>query len=257
VSLSPAYLDRFSGVGRLYGVAALERIARARVAVVGLGGVGSWAVESLARSGINHFYLIDGDDVCVTNTNRQVHSLAGTVGLSKVSVLSARVQAINPECSIEVKERFLSKANHEDLFAFQPDAVIDAIDSVEVKKLLLVQCRERKIPLIMAGAAGGRRDPTRVRIADLSHTTHDGLLRQVRKQLRKHDLYPPEGVASGITAVYAEEHPVFPGANGEPCAVTDSRESLRLDCTTGFGTSCPVTAAFGLACASATLKLLY
>src|SRR5512142_1701779 len=182
-SVSPI-AERFAGVDRLYGAGSAERLARLHVAVVGLGGVGSWAAEALARSGIGRLTLIDADEVCVSNTNRQSHAIAGAFGRAKVDVVAERLSAINPALVVEPIAQFLTSANLEALLARGYDAVLDACDSLKVKVEMIAFCRRRKIPIVVSGSAGGRRDPTLITARDLSRTEHDVLLGLVRKKLR-------------------------------------------------------------------------
>ena len=159
---------RFGGVGRLYGTEGLDRIRRAHVCVVGLGGVGSWAVEALARSGIGALTLVDLDDVCISNVNRQLHALDGELGRPKVEVMARRVRAINPGCVVHPMQAFFLKSNAGEILQTRFDYVLDAFDSPSRKCVLIALCRERGIPVITSGAAAGRRDPTKVEVIDLS-----------------------------------------------------------------------------------------
>ena len=170
------YERRFGGIGRLYGTEGLERIRRAHVCVVGLGGVGSWAVEALARSGIGALTLVDLDDVCISNVNRQLHALDGDLGKPKVEVMARRVRAINPDCVVHPLQAFFLKSNAQEILQGGFDYVLDAFDSPSRKCVLIAQCRERSIPVITSGAAAGRRDPTAVEVIDLAFSSHDRLL---------------------------------------------------------------------------------
>jgi len=164
--LSAGYLDRFAGVGRLFGRAGLERLQAAHVCVIGVGGVGSWTVEALARSGIGALTLVDLDDVCVTNVNRQLPALDGQIGRPKAIVLAERVRLINPECAVHAALEFYTPGSSARLLAGPFDFVVDAIDRMSLKALLIAACRERGLPVITAGSAGGRRDAARIRIGD-------------------------------------------------------------------------------------------
>src|SRR5690348_8182683 len=169
--------SRFSGIDRLYGAGSAARLARAQVAVVGLGGVGSWAAEALARSGIGALTLIDADEVCVSNVNRQSHALEGEFGRAKVDVLDERLRAINPHLHLDARTQFLTPANIGALLEERHDLILDACDAFRVKLELIAASRRAKHPLIVVGSAGGRTDATRVRVRDLAHTEHDKLLR--------------------------------------------------------------------------------
>ena len=171
------YAKRFGGIGRLYGKEGLERIRSAHVCVVGLGGVGRWAVEALARSGIGALTLVDLDDVCISNVNRQLHALVGELGQPKVEVMARRVRAINPDCVVHPLQAFFLKSNADEMLQTRFDYVLDAIDSPSRKCVLIAKCRERGIPIIASGAAGGRRDPAAVEVMDLAFSSRDRLCR--------------------------------------------------------------------------------
>ncbi len=252
--MSP-YELRFSGIGRLYGQKAWQRFQTSHIAIVGIGGVGSWTAEALARSGVARITLIDLDDVCITNTNRQAHALADTVGREKVAVMAERLRLINPECDVRTMSEFFTAQTAETLLAPSYDLVIDAIDSLQNKCLLIASCWQRKIPLVTVGGAGGRQDPTQIRCDDLSLSRADGLLRQVRKQLRQRYGLPAQEHL-GIPAIFSLESPVFPGKDGEVCSRREEGSQLRLDCEAGYGTASFVTGTFGFAAAAAGLKLL-
>jgi len=254
--MSP-YQRRFGGVGRLVGVEGLERLKRAHVCVVGLGGVGSWAVEALARSGIGELTLIDLDDVCISNVNRQLHALEGELGKPKVDVLARRVQAINPECNIHPLHAFFLKSNAQDILQTPFDAMIDAIDSPSRKCVLLAGCRERRIFVVTTGAAGGHRDPTAIQVTDLAFSTHDRLLQEVRHKLRRKHNFPRGDNPFGIECVFSRETIVYPGADGGVCtsaSLATSATDLRLDCNSGYGTAAFVTGTFGFVAAARVVE---
>ncbi len=250
------YGRRFSGVGRLFGATALERLRKAHVCVVGLGGVGSWAVEALARSGTGELTLVDLDDVCISNVNRQLHALDGELGKPKCEVMARRAQAINPECTIHALQNFFLKSNADEILAKRFDAVLDAIDSPSLKCLLIARCRERGIPVVTTGGAGGRRDPTAIEVLDLAFSSHDRLLQEVRRKLRREYGFPRGDHAFGIQCVVSREQQVFPDKQGSVCAKRLSDPDLRLDCNSGFGTASFVTGAFGLIAAGRIVQLL-
>jgi tRNA A37 threonylcarbamoyladenosine dehydratase len=244
------YLARFNALARLYTPEGLERILRSHVCVIGLGGVGSWAVEALARSGIGELTLIDLDDICVGNTNRQLHALDGEFGKPKVDVMGRRVKAINRECNVHPLHSFFLKSNASEILQTKFDFVLDAIDSPARKCLLIAECRERGIPVITTGASAGRRDPTQIQVADLSVSSHDRLLQEVRKKLRVRHGFPRNEQPFDVECVFSKEEIVYP-----KCNLTDEPD-LRLDCETGFGTACFVTGAFGLIAASRIIHKL-
>jgi tRNA A37 threonylcarbamoyladenosine dehydratase len=258
------YEQRFGGIARLYGAAGLKRLRVARVAVVGVGGVGSWVVEALARSGIGGLTLIDLDDVCVTNINRQLPALSDTVGKPKVSVLRERALAIHPGCDARAVPEFLSAANATRLLGADLDLVVDAVDAAPVKAVILDHCRRGGIPVVCSGAAGGRRDPGKIKTADLSAAGGDPLLGRVRKLLRRDHGWPGGDPVSGkvgtmgVPCVFSSEKPYFPLADGgcsrEPGEET--AQGLKLDCAEGFGAAAFVTGAFGFALAAECVRIL-
>ncbi|WP_254275821.1 tRNA cyclic N6-threonylcarbamoyladenosine(37) synthase TcdA [Halomonas sp. 3H] len=249
---------RFGGIRRLYGTRAVERFRTAHVVVVGVGGVGSWTVEALARSGIGRLTLIDLDDVCVSNVNRQLHALDGTIGRPKVEVLAERCHAIQP--GIEVREdiAFATPTNLAERIPEDADHVVDAIDSVVAKAALIAWCKRRKLPITVTGAAGGQTDPTRIRVADLARTEHDPLLAKVRSRLRRDFGFSrnPKRRFS-VECVYSDEQLVYPSSDGEVCLQKPgSGEATRLDCASGFGAATFVTGSFGFVAASRVLARL-
>jgi tRNA threonylcarbamoyladenosine dehydratase len=256
---SADYLDRFGGVGRLVTRAGLERLRAAHVCVVGVGGVGSWVVEGLARSGVGAITLVDLDDVCVTNVNRQLPALDGQVGRPKVTVLAERIRLINPACRVDPVHEFFTASSAERILTPRFDFVVDAIDRMSHKVLLIAGSRERGIPVLTIGAAGGRRDPTKIRAGDIGEAG-DELLRQVRKGLRRdHDF--SSGAQRGITrmgvpCVWSNESPVFPWADGTCAPRPEPESNLRLDCESGFGTAVFVTGVFGLVAAGEVVRAL-
>ena len=251
--------ERFAGIDRLYGAGSARRLSQCHVAVVGLGGVGSWAAEALARSGVGRLTLIDADEVCVSNTNRQSHALAGAFGRAKVDVVGERARAINPLLAVEPIAQFLTPSNLEPLLARGYDAVLDACDALKVKVEMIAFCRRRKIPIIVSGSAGGRRDPTLITARDLSKTEHDILLGIVRRRLR--DDYGwtrnPKRYF-GVQAVFSRENVNYPQADGSVCKTrnADAEGALKLDCAGGLGAAMHVTATFGMVAAARVIERL-
>jgi tRNA A37 threonylcarbamoyladenosine dehydratase len=241
----------------LFGAEALAKLRAAHVCVVGVGGVGSWAVEALARSGVGALTLIDFDNVCVSNTNRQACALADTVGRPKVEVLAGRVMAINPLCHVDaVAERFTA-ATAVRLMSPPFDYVIDATDKMSNKAVLISECLRRGWPVLTVGGAGGKRDATRVRTGDLGEAANDNLLRLVRKKLRRAHGFPNgEGVVFGVRCVYSHERSVFPWSDGTCRAGPEPGTNLTLDDSTGFGTAVFVTGTFGFAAAGDVVRTL-
>ena len=251
-----SFQARFGGVGRLYSSEGLERLRRAHVAVIGLGGVGSWAVEALARCGIGKLTLVDLDDICISNVNRQLHAIDGELGKPKVEVMARRVNAINPECQVHALQTFLLKSNADEILGQAFDYLFDAIDSPSLKCFLIAKCRERGLPTITTGGAGGRRDPMAVEITALAFTSHDRLMREVRRKLRRNYGFPRGDQAFGIDCVVSREPVVYSKNDGTVCARRGPDVDLRLDCASGYGTAAFVTGAFGFAAASRIVQNL-
>lgn len=247
---------RFGGIGRLYGREGLEKLRRARVCVVGIGGVGSWAVEALARSGVGALTMVDLDDICVSNINRQLHAMDGQIGRLKVDVMAERVRAIHPACAVHARHAFFNETTAEEILATPFDYLLDAIDKPAKKALLIACCRERGIPVLATGGAGGRRDPTTIQIADLTKVTHDRLLQQTRTVLRRDHAFPRGGKAFGVECVFSPEPLVYPAKDGGTCARKEPGSALRLNCESGYGTAAFVTGAFGLVAAARIVKRL-
>ncbi|HEV8077711.1 MAG TPA: tRNA cyclic N6-threonylcarbamoyladenosine(37) synthase TcdA [Marinobacter sp.] len=250
------YAFRFGGIERLYGRTALEAFRQAHITIVGLGGVGSWAAEALVRSGIGTLTLIDMDDICVSNTNRQLHALSGQYGKTKTDAMAERLRAINPMAAIRTQFAFITIDNIPHRITADITGVIDAIDSVKPKAALLAYCQRNKLPIVCAGGAGGQMDPTQIRVADLSKTTQDPLLAKVRNLLRRQYGFSRNPQRRfGIEAVYSLEQLTYPAANGTTCLQKPVNAGpVRLDCATGFGAASPVTASFGFFAASRLLN---
>ena len=245
---------RFGGIERLFGRAGARQLRLAHVCVIGIGGVGSWGVEALARSGIGTLTLVDLDDVCITNTNRQLHALTGTFGKPKVEVMAERVRAINPDCQVYARQEFFLKSNSEALLEAPFDAVFDAIDQLSMKCLLIARCRERNLPLVTTGGAGGRRDPTALEIADLALSGGDPLLAQVRKKLRADFGFPREKTPFGVDCIFSREPMIYAKDDGSVGCDRGETTDLRIDCSTGLGTASFVTGAFGFAAAAQVVR---
>ena len=258
MSTQTPHAERFAGVERLYGVGSLEKFANSHVAVIGVGGVGSWAAEALARTGVGRLTLIDADEVCVSNTNRQLHALDGEYGKPKVGVVAERAHAISPTIRLEAMERFLTPSTLDELLDRKYDVVIDACDALKVKLETVVWCRRRKVPLVTVGAAGGRTDPTLIRVRDLSRTEHDAMLSMIRKKLRQEHGFPrnPDRFF-GVSAVYSMQNVQYPQADGSVCGVRPpGSDALKLDCGGGLGAATHVTGAFAFAAVGKALEKL-
>ncbi len=246
---------RFGGITRLYGIAGMEAIRSARILVVGLGGVGSWTVEALARTGIGHMTLVDYDEVCISNTNRQLHALTREVGKPKAEALRERVAEIAPHCAVSTVLRFFNERTAEDILSRRFDIVIDAIDSLKNKCLLIDLCRQKGYPLVTCGGAGGRRDPTQVQVADITRCHGDRLLSLVRKQLRQKHGFPRDTRRKWkIDAVFSPEPPLYPQSDGRVCETPEPGTDLRLNCESGYGTASFLTGVFGFQLAALAIN---
>jgi tRNA A37 threonylcarbamoyladenosine dehydratase len=254
---------RFDRMGRLFGDDSMQRLFSAHVMVVGLGGVGSFAAESLGRSGIGRLTLVDFDRVCVTNSNRQLQAMKGTIGKRKTEVLAERLRLINPQAVVEPLCRFYDAETAASIFSLTPDFVVDAIDNITAKCHLLASCRRQGIRVVCATGASGRVDPTAIRVADLADTRIDPLAQEVRHILRRKYGFEASG-PFGIPAVYSSEHPRHPTE-----LHYDEGEGFRCVCPGGkndhhsceerrliYGTASFVTGSFGLACASLVVRAL-
>jgi tRNA threonylcarbamoyladenosine dehydratase len=278
--------QRFAGIERLYGVGALERLQGSRVAVVGMGGVGSWVVEAQAQGlqprhavgqaaavlllglliglvatvMVGHLTLIDADDICVSNTNRQLPAMEGNYGRNKAEAMAERCRAINPEIEVDAVQAFLTVSNMAELLGRGFDLVIDACDSFRVKVETIAWCRRRKLPLLTVGAAGGRTDPTLVRIRDVSRTEHDAMLALIRKKLRSEFNFPKNAKRYfGVPAVYSLENVKYPQADGSVCGLRPNLgadAALKLDCGAGLGAATHITGAFAFAAVGKALEML-
>ncbi|BCL75134.1 tRNA cyclic N6-threonylcarbamoyladenosine(37) synthase TcdA [Jeongeupia sp. HS-3] len=256
--METSYERRFGGIARLYGAAALEKFRAAHICVIGVGGVGSWSAEALARSGVGAITLIDLDDICVSNTNRQLPALLGQYGQMKVAALAERIVAINPECKVTTVEDFVDAGNLAELLGVGFDYIIDAIDSVRTKAAIIAWCKRNKVSLITTGGAGGQIDPTRIQVVDLMRTTQDPLASKVRGLLRREYGFPKGDKKFGVDCVFSTEPLVYPQPDGSVCAqkpaVGDA--PARLDCEGGFGASVAVTGTFGFVAVAHLLKKL-
>lgn len=250
---------RFAGIERLYGIGSLAVLGRAHVCVVGVGGVGSWTVEALARSGIGTVTLIDGDDVCLSNTNRQLPAIMGAYGQPKVTVLAGRARAINPSITVHAIERFLTPSSLDDLLGGGGyDLVIDACDAFRVKLEMIAWCKRRRQPIIVCGSAGGRADATKIEVRDLSKTEHDAMLALIRKKLRQDFRFPRNTKRSfGIPAVFSRENVRYPQPDGSVCGLRPANsDASGMDCDGSLGAATHVTAAFGMVIAGRAIERL-
>jgi tRNA A37 threonylcarbamoyladenosine dehydratase len=273
-SYSPEYSERFRGTGQLYGPSALDKLARSRCIVVGIGGVGSWIAEGLARSGVGSLVLWDLDDICVNNTNRQIHAMDSTVGQLKTRVMAERIRGFHPRCYVECVDDFYTSDTqaklsslvdgHSSAQTLQPRdtnlVVVDAIDSVVHKSLLIKQCLDLDLTCVTLGAAGGRRDPAKIQRGNLADSYSDPLLRNVRRTLRR-SYGVDESLQRQVAAVFSTEQiqfaaPAACDANTLPDENPGTGRANRLDCVSGYGTAVHVTAVMGLFACERVLQAL-
>ena len=243
------YDRRFAGANKIYGESSFQTFENSHVMVIGIGGVGSWAVEALARSGVGKLTLIDMDVIVASNVNRQLPALSSTFGYAKIDVMAQRCREINPQIQIELIDDFLTPDNVTELLASRPDVVLDCIDDVKAKLALMLHCRFNKIPLIVSGGAGGKLDPLKIRVADLSKTEQDPMLAKLRTQLRSKGICKKPKEKFGITCVYSVDNPF---SNAEACGV-DSSAGLRCG---GYGSAVVVTTSFAMVAVAEVLKKL-
>jgi tRNA A37 threonylcarbamoyladenosine dehydratase len=253
---------RFGGIARLYGQPALERFRAAHVCVIGVGGVGSWIVEALARSAVGALTLIDLDNVAESNINRQIQALSATIGQAKIDALAERIAQINPYCKVTLVEDFITPDNLDAMIgaggpgAARFDYVIDAIDSAKAKAALIAYCRAHQVALITIGGAGGQTDPTKIAVRDLSKTEQEPLLKRVRKLLRVNYGFPRgEKNKFNVDAVFSMEPQKFPEDEASCSLDADQRSITGINCA-GFGSSVVVTASFGMVAAAHLLSKL-
>ena len=249
---------RFGGVKRLYGQQALQRFSKAHIIVIGIGGVGSWVVEALARNAIGKLTLIDMDVVAESNINRQLAALGSTIGRNKIDVMAERIKDINPSCEVHLIDDFLTADNIPEMIPTDANFVIDCIDSSRVKAAMIAWCKRQKIKILTLGGAGGQVDPTLIQISDLIRTKHDPLLSKTRKLLRqKHGFSTNLKRRFAIPCVYSTEHIRYPTSSNEiSLDKPDDGASNNLSCAGGLGSSVMVTATFGFIAVAYVLKRL-
>jgi len=254
--MNEVFERRFGGLRRLYGVDGAQRIFDAHVVVVGIGGVGSWSVEALARSGVRRLTLIDLDHVSESNINRQVHALEPTLGQAKSQAMRERIALFHPACVIDVIDDFVTPENWPALLAgvgassaAQPSALIDACDQVRAKTTLAAWACAQGVPCVSVGAAGGKRLAQAVEVADLAEVTHDPLLAQLRYQMRRQHGAARSG-RMGVACVFSREPVAPPDAS---CGIDSPDSSLNCH---GYGSVVSVTASFGFCAAGVVMNAL-
>lgn len=251
------YNKRFSSLSRLYGNNGFELLSSLHICVVGLGGVGSWCVEALARSGIGKLTLIDYDDICLSNINRQLPALSSTLGEKKFAVLQKRAHEINPDIECKVIDDFVTLENLDNYLnpSHQYDYVIDAIDGIRVKAAMVHYCKRNKVPIIVTGGAGGLTDPTQIKVADLSKTYNDPLAAKVRSTLRSNYGFTKNTKRSfGVECVFSSQQPVYPTAEGKVSHTKPGISGVSLDCKFGYGSISFVTGNFGFVASSRAIN---
>ncbi len=266
---------RFGGLARLYGPQAPARLSAAHIAVVGIGGVGSWTAEALARCGVGKLTLVDLDHVAESNVNRQIHALSSTLGQAKVAAMAERIALINPACRVTGVDDFLTPDNAAQVLAPELDAVIDCTDQASAKIAMILLARQRRQPLLVCGGAGGKTDPLALRAGDLSASTHDALLARLRNILRKQHGYPKPAARAGkpgrvprmgVQVLWLDQQAILPSAwtgvgadvaAGSPdvSAPPPSSAPQGLSCA-GYGSVVTVTAAMGLAAANQAVQIV-
>lgn len=248
---TPDYNRRFGGIARLYGSSGLNALSQARVCVIGVGGVGSWAVEALARSGVGALTLMDLDNIAPSNTNRQIHALTPDFGQAKVRALHERINQINPFCRVTEIEDFAEESNLDEYFSQSFDFVIDAIDQVRTKAALAAHFVHMKQAFVVSGGAGGQRNPALIQTTDLSRTTNDPLLANMRYTLRRQYGFSRDiKQKMRIPCVYSTEQPTMPLQEEQNCTVDTAPQGLSCS---GYGAIMTITASFGLYCAQAAI----
>ncbi|MFV5490412.1 tRNA threonylcarbamoyladenosine dehydratase [Acinetobacter sp. ASP199] len=240
------YDRRFAGVAKIYGDDSFHHYENSHVMVIGIGGVGSWAVEALARTGIGELTIVDMDVVAASNINRQLPAMTTTLGREKIEIMAERCRAINPRIKVNLIDNYLTQENVKEILAGKPDIILDCIDDVKAKFALMLHCRFNKIPLIVSGGAGGKLDPLKIRVADLSKTEQDPMLAKLRAQLRAKGICKKPKEKFGITCVYSIDNP-FSSADVCPSA------GLRCG---GYGSAVVVTSSFAMVAVSEVLKKL-
>ncbi len=247
--------EKFGSLSRVYGDETLQKMRHCHICVVGMGGVGSWAAEALARSGVGKLTLVDGDTISKSNTNRQIHTLDSTIGKAKVEVMRDRILDINADCDVQVINQYLDDDNLRDILERGYDGVIDAIDSIKYKSAMIYCCKRNKIPIVATGGAGGLTDPTMIEIKDLSRTWNDPLASAVRLCLRQvHGFARDLKRSFGVPCIYSTEQQRYPDKDGNVGYQKPGVAKLSLDCAYGYGSSVMVTASFGFTAAAQIIE---
>jgi len=249
--------EKFGNLSRVYGEEALQKIRGFHICIVGMGGVGSWAAEALARSGVGKLTLVDGDTISGSNMNRQIHTLNSTIGKVKVDVVRDRILDINADCEVQAINQYLDDDNLRDILERGYDGAIDAIDSIKYKSAMIYCCKRNKLPIVATGGAGGLTNPTMIEIKDLSRTWNDPLASAVRLCLRQvHNFARDPKRSFGVPCVYSTEQQRYPDKDGNIGYQKPGVARLSLDCAYGYGSSVMVTACFGFTAAAQMIEVL-
>jgi len=249
------FSQRFAGIQRLYGDERAKRIFASHVCVIGIGGVGSWVAESLVRSGIGEITLIDNDDIALSNINRQIHTLDSTLGRQKVVAMADRLRQINPGLIVNLIDDYITVKTFEEYLSKGYDYVVDAIDSIKFKTLMINYCKRNKIPIMMIGGAGGLTDPTKIEVVDLSRTYNDPLAAKVRSKLRQEFGFSKNPKRKfGVECVFSTQQQVYPQDDGTVSQQKPGIHGVSLDCRFGYGASSCVTATFGFVAAARVME---
>jgi tRNA A37 threonylcarbamoyladenosine dehydratase len=255
-AFTQSYQHRFGGLIRLYGTQACYKLLHSHILVIGIGGVGSWISEALVRSGVGTITLIDLDDICITNSNRQVHTTCHTIGQTKTSIMAKRLKDINPEVVVHCIEDFIDKSNIEKYIQANFSLVLDAIDNAIDKTEIIAYCKKNNLSVITIGSSGGKKDPSKITYADLTKTPGDPMFLKIRNNLRrKHGFSRDPKQCFNIEAIYSTEPMIYPDNKGETSTSKEWIESgEKLDCGSGYGASTMITASFGLLAASRAIE---
>ena len=252
------YEERFVSIARVYGESCAAMLREAHICIIGIGGVGCWTAEALARTGAGNITLVDGDTISRGNTNRQIHTLESSLGHSKSAEMQKRILDINPECNCHIIDKYLGDDNLSEILDNDFSIVIDAIDRIKYKAMMIHHCKRNKIPMITIGGAGGLLDPTKIEISDLSKTWNDPLSASVRSRLRYKFKFASNLKRSfGIPCVYSTEQRRYPDANGNIGFNKPGVKGLTLDCNFGYGSSVAVTATFGFIAAAKSIEIMF
>jgi len=253
--------ERFSSVTRVYGDKGVACLKRARICIIGIGGVGSWIAEALARTGASHLTLVDGDSISRSNVNRQIHTLESTIGMPKAEIMRSRILDINPDCRCNALLEDINDNNLDKILYDHPevqfDIVIDAIDRIKYKSAIISFCKKQKLSILTVGGAGGLLNPTKIEVSDLSKTWNDPLSASVRSRLRyKYNFSSNLKRSFGVPCVFSTEQRRYPDENGNIGFSKPGVKGLSLDCNFGYGSSVAVTASFGFIAAEKTIEML-